>query len=196
MFEAMVYLLRVGVSLARSAGTLWFLEFGLYSLAAMVARRTLGQVVASAGPRRAMEVEVLGCQPYQGSSRCEQSSRRSAKSSHWSHQRRSEHQTECMGGWSRTSDQRELGSGTASRCHCRPNIIPPEIARHDHRGRQGIRQRRFSERITALWKPSLYSAATQPTAASKLASRLLQEAPPSRKSISAFETLSESGNAL
>jgi hypothetical protein len=36
MFEAMVYILRVGCPMARPADALWIMEFSLYPLAALV----------------------------------------------------------------------------------------------------------------------------------------------------------------
>ena len=67
-------------------------------------------VVGTAGPR---QVALSGRQPCQSASRRQPSCGRPTKSGHRTHQRRSEHQSQCVGGWPGSSGESELGSGTA-----------------------------------------------------------------------------------
>src|SRR5580698_1946615 len=76
-----------GVSLARSAGHLWTLEFGLHALATLVPEWLVGQIAAGAGTPGHRQTSFLGREPYQGASGCQQPCRRPTKSSHRAHQR-------------------------------------------------------------------------------------------------------------
>ena len=185
-----------GLSMARPADDLWIMEFSLYPVAALVCVWTMGQIVARAGSWRSRPVEVPGCQSYQGASGCEQSRRRPAKPSYRTHQRRSEHQTERLGGGRRTSDQRQLGSGATGRCYRRPSLVASPVARNDHRGRQRLRQRRISGGVATWRQPPVHSASLQSAPASQLASRSLSKTTQGGKLVSAVEALSQSRNAV
>ena len=185
-----------GLPMARPADALWIMEFGLYPLAALVWVWALDPVVAGIGARRSRSVAVLGCQSYQGASGRQQSLWWPAKSSHWTHQRRSEHQTECLGGRRRTSDQSQLGGGATGRCHRSPNLEASTTPRNDHSGRQRLRQRRISRGVAALREPPVYSTALQSSPAGHLASRPLPQTTQGRELVSALEALPQSRNAL
>ena len=184
------------LSMARSASDLWTVEFSLYSVAALVAGRTLGQVVACAGRRRTRQAEISGCQPYLGASRREQPCWWPATSSYWTHQRWFKHQTECVGRSSGTRGRFELGSGATGGCHRRPSGVAPQVARHDHGGRQGLRQRRVSKGVAALGQSRVHPTALQSAHGCQLASRSLPKAAQGRELFPASETLPSSGNAL
>lgn len=70
-----------GLSLARSAGSLWTMEFGLHTLAALVPEAAYGPGCCGWGAESQGQIEILGRQPYQGASGCEQSSGWPTKSS-------------------------------------------------------------------------------------------------------------------
>ena len=185
-----------GMPLARPADALWIMEFSLYPLAALVWGWALGQVVAGVGARRSGSVTVLGCQSYQGASGRQQSRWWPAKASHRTHQRWSEHQTECLGGRRRTSDECQLGGGTTGRCHRGSSLGASTTPRNDHGGRQRLRQRRISSGVATLWEPPVYSTALQSSPAGHLASRPLPQTTQGRKLVSALEAPPQSGNAL
>jgi len=185
-----------GVSMARPACHLWTVEFGLYPVAALVCGWAVGQIVKRAGTQRARQIEVFGCQPYQGASGCEQSCWRPAKSSHWTHQGWVEHQAECLGGGLRPRGQFELGTRAAGRCHRRPSGCVARVARHDYRGRQRLRQRRLSCRVAASWQSPVHSAALQSARASQLAARSLPKAAQGRELIPALEALPQNRDTV
>ena len=182
--------------LAGSAGHFRALEFRVYPLATLVSGRIVGTVAGGAGAAGPRHAAVSGCQPCEGASGCEQSRRWPAKSGHWVHQGRSEYQNQCVGGRRRTSRELEFGSGTARRCECRASDDAPKAARHDHRGRQGLRQRQVSGAVAALGEPCLHPAAKQPTQTCKLASWLLSKAAQGGEFVPAVEALSPNRDAL
>ena len=179
-----------GLSVAGSAGSLRALEFSLYPLAALVSGRTVGTVAGSAGTEGRRQAAVSGCQPRQGASGCQQPCGRAAKSGHWAHQGRLEHQDQCLGGRTGASRELEFGPGTARRCERRAIGGATQAARHDHRGRQGLRQRWVPGAVAALGEPFLHSTALQPAQACKLASRSLPKTAQGGKLIPTVETLS------
>jgi len=185
-----------GLPLAGSAYPLRTLEFSLHPLAALVSGRTVGTVAGGAGAESRRQAAVFGCQSRQGASGWEQPRWRPAKSGHGTHQGRSEYQAERLGGRRRTSCQFELGSRTARRCERGAIGRAPQVARHDHGGRQGLRQRRLPRAVGALGKPFLHSAAQQPAQAVTLASRVLPEATQGGELIPTVETLSQSWHTL
>ena len=192
MFEAMVYILRVGCpwrDLPAIYGP-WssvYTRWRRWSVAGLWAK-----LLRVLGTRRSRQIEIFGYQPYQGTSEREQSCWRSTKSSHRPHQGRSEHQAERLGGWLRSSHQPELGSGTTGRCHRRTNVVTPAVARNDHRDRQRLRLRWLSRRVAALWQSCVHSAALQSAQASQLASRPLPKTPQGGELIPTLEALPQS----
>ena len=185
-----------GLPLARSASDLRSLEFSLYPLAALVSGRTVGTVTGGAGTESRRQAAVFGCQPRQGASGWEQPRWRPAKSGHGTHQGRSEYQAQCLGGGLWPSRKFEFGPGTARRCERGRVGSAPHVARHNHGGRQGLRQRWISRTVGALGEPVLHSAAQQPAQACTLASGLLPKATQGGELIPTVETLSPSGNTL
>ena len=185
-----------GLSVARLALGLWSLEFGVHPLAALVSVRIVGAsvgVVGTAGPR---QVALSGRQPCQSASRRQPSCGRPTKSGHRTHQRRSEHQSQCVGGWPGSSGESELGSGTAPRCVRRANGSATATTWHDYSGRQRLRQRWFSGAVAALG-PSLVSpAALQPAYTRGVASWSLPTALPSGELVSTTETLPQNWHSL
>ncbi len=185
-----------GLSMAGSAGNLWAVEFSIYPMAALVSGWTVGRVAGGAGAEGPRQVAISGYQPRQSASGCEQPRWRPTKSSHWAHQGRSEYQGQCLGGQSWASRELESSSGTACRCKRRAISGPPQVAWHDYRGRQGLRQRRIPGAVAALGEPFLYPATLQPTQTCRLASRSLQETAQGGKLIPTVETLSQNWDTL
>jgi hypothetical protein len=185
-----------GLPLARSASDLRTLEFCLHPLASLVSGGLVGKVATDSGRQSAGPIAVSGRQSHQGASRCEQSRWWSTKPSHWAHQRWVEHQAQCLGGRARTSRQLELGTWAGSRRCGRASISSPKVARCHYRGRQGLRQRRFPNRIAAVGKSCLHSASFKPAPTSQLASWTLSQAAQGRKFIPALETSPQNRNAL
>ena len=96
------------------------------------------------------QLRFLDASHVKSPSRRQQSRRWPTKSSHWTHQGRAEHQNQCVGGRARTGGEFELGPRTARQCVRRTDRRASAIAWHDHGGRQGLRQRRFSRAVAAL----------------------------------------------
>ena len=188
--------LAYGYSVARLARPLRALELGLYALASLVPVWTVATVVGRTGAQRSRPVALSRRQPCQSASRRQQSRRWPTKSSHWTHQGRAEHQNQCVGGRARTGGEFELGPRTARRCVRRTDRRASAIAWHDHGGRQGLRQRRFSRAVAALGQPPLHSTALQPAQSGGLASRSLQETAQGGKLVSTIETLSQNWDSL
>src|SRR6266700_568457 len=184
-----------GLSLAGFAGHLRAVEFSLYSLAALVSGRTVGTVAGGAGAEGQRQAAVSGCQSRQGTSGWEQPRWRPAKSGHWTHQGRSEHQDQCLGGRLWASCKLEFGSGTARRCERGPSGSAPRVARHDHGRRQGLRQRWIPRAVGSLGESFMHSAAQQPPQACTLASWSLPKTTQGGKPIPTVETLPQSWDA-
>jgi hypothetical protein len=185
-----------GLSLARSAGHLWTLELCLYTLAPLVSGRTVGQTITGVGGEGSRPIALFGCQPYQGTSGCEQPCWRPTKSGHWADQGWFEHQAQRMGGRARTSDQFESGGWTSRRGNRGTSFPATGIARNGHGCRQSLRQRRLSGTVAAMGKPALYPASVQPPSASQLASRLLSQTTQGRELIPTLETQPSHRHAL
>ena len=185
-----------GLSLARSASHLWTLELCLYTLAPLVSGRTVGQIITGVGAEGSRPIALPGCQPYQGTSGCEQPRWRPTKSGHWADQGRFEHQAQRMGGRARTSDQFESGGWTSRRSNRGTGFPATVIARNGHGCRQSLRQRRLSGTVAAMGKPPLYPASVQSPSASQLAPRPLSQTTQGRELIPTLETLPSHRHAL
>ena len=182
--------------LARSSSHLWAVEFRLHSLAALGSVRTVGEVAAGVGAESSRPTAVCRHQPHQGASGCQQSRWWPTKSGNGAYQGRPEHQTQRLGGQSRTARQFVLGTGTSGRCKYRAKRAAPAVAKNDDRCRQGLRQRRVPGAVAALGQPGLHSTPLQPAPARQLAPRPLPQATQGRELIPTRETLPESWDTL
>ena len=104
-----------GYSLARFGRPIWTVELGLHPLASLVSSRTLDEVAGGAGPQRPRQAAFSGCQSCQSASRCEQPRRRPAKSGHWTHQGRFQHQDQCLGATSLHRRDEEISARRSPR---------------------------------------------------------------------------------
>lgn len=184
------------MSLARPAGHLWSMELGLYPVAALVSGWAVGKITSCVGAEGTRPVALLGCQPYQGASGRKQPCWRPAKSSHRTDQGRFEYQAQRVGRWTRTSPLFEHRCRTGCRCDGGTDFVTASVATNDHRGRQSVRQRRFSGRVAPVGKPPVHSATVQSPSAGQLASRPLPETAQGREFISTAQALPSNRNAL
>lgn len=175
-------------SLARFAGALWSVEFGLHALASVVSVRSVGATFEPAGRTGARTVAFPGRQQPCGGP---------TKSGDRTHQGRTEHQTHGLGGWGRPRSGGELGGWTASRCTRGLRMrLAEEIARRDCRGGQRVRQRCLPGAIATPRSACLHSAASTTALSGPMASWLLSAAAQSRKLFSTNQALSPNRHTL
>ncbi len=155
MFEAMVYILRVGCPRRdlpaifgpwNSVYTRWrrWCLSGLWEKLLRTLARESSRPTA-----------VCRHQPHQGASGCKQSRWWPTKSGDWAYQGRPEYQAQCLGGQPRAARQFELGPGTSGRCKHSARRGAPAVAENDDCCRQGLRQRRVPGAIAAMGEARL-----------------------------------------
>ncbi len=196
MFEAMVYILRVGCPWRdlpaifgpwNSVYTRWrrWCLSGLWEkLLRTLARKAQGQL---------RFVDTSHIKVHQDASNPAGGQQ---KSGDWAYQGRPEYQAQCLGGQPRAARQFELGPGTSGRCKHSARRGAPAVAENDDCCRQGLRQRRVPGAIAAMGKPGLYSTPLQPAPARQLAPRPLPQAAQGREIIPTIETQPEGWDTL